>query len=138
MYEMQIETGKLSEFARAVHAPSPDEGQPAIAMTPTFLSTASHFWEPEGSDSIAALGFDKARVLHGEESFAFFGAPCAVGTTLRVETRLGEQYERVGRRGGRMRFGTVIRSFTDADGRLVAEQRTILIETSPRTERDGA
>jgi hypothetical protein len=137
MYDMQIEAGKLVEFARAVHAPIADADNPDVPMTPTFLSTASHFWEPTDAETISALGFDRTRVLHGQESFTFF-EPFSIGDTLRVATRLGDRYERTGRRGGRMRFATIIRSFHDLNGRIVAEQTTTLIETAPRAKQGDA
>lgn len=129
---MRVEAGKVAEFARAVHAPVGDLAEPDVRATPTFLSTASHFWEPEGVDSIASLGFDVTRTLHGGETFVFHGPAPVVGAELQVETRLGEQYERTGKRGGKMRFGTIVRTFTDQTGRVVAEQHTTLIETAPR------
>jgi hypothetical protein len=69
-------------------------------------------------------------VLHGEEEYVFHGPPPKVGQTLTVEAKLGEQWEKEGKRGGTMRFARVINEFRDADGRLVAEQRSVVVETA--------
>lgn len=129
-YSVPIERGKVREFARAAQAQSTAYAGETAIIPPTFLTTARLNWAPPQDNPSLALGFDRARVLHGEEEYVFHGPPPRVGQELSVSSRLGEQYERAGRRGGVMRFGVILTEFRDASGALVAEQRTTLIETA--------
>jgi hypothetical protein len=70
------------------------------------------------------------RVLHGEEEYIFHGPPPRVGQTLSVLSRLDERWEKEGRRGGTMRFARIVNEFRDSTGALVAEQRSVVVETA--------
>lgn len=130
-FEVHIERGKIREFARAVQSADPAHDGADAVIPPTFLTTAHHLWSGvEFSEWIAELGFDPARVLHGEEEFEFFGPPPAAGMVLEAEAAIGERWEREGTRGGSMRFARVVTQFHDPNGALVAEQRTTVIETA--------
>ena len=129
-YEMPIERGKVREFARATHSRNPAYGGPDAIIPPTFLTHARLAWEPKAQSQVAALGFDMRRVLHGEEEYVFHGPPPRVGETLTVETRTEERWEKEGARGGTMRFARVVNDFRDRSGRLVAEQRSVIVETA--------
>ena len=123
---MPIERGKIREFARATGSKNPDYDRDGAPVTPTFLTTMG-FWAT--SHPAAQLGFELARVLHGEEEFEFFGPPPHAGDTVTFSTRIGEQWEKEGKRGGVMRFAKLVTEFRDEAGTLVAEQRTTIIET---------
>lgn len=125
--EIPIERGKIREFAKATGSKNPAYDQAGAPVPPTFLTTAQNFWGTERP--AAQLGFELARVLHGEEEFEFFGPPPHAGDTLTFSTRIGERWEKEGKRGGVMRFARMITSFHDGSGTLVAEQRTTIIET---------
>jgi hypothetical protein len=71
-----------------------------------------------------------ARLLHGEEEFEFFGALPSAGEVLHAHTRLGDRWEKEGKRGGVMKFARLVTEFRDGAGALVAEQRTTLVETA--------
>ncbi len=130
MYEFPIERGKIREFARATKSRNPDyEGDDAVVPA-TFLTSARLVWEPADQSPIADLGFAVARTLHGEEEYIFHGPPPGAGQTLQVTTRLLDQYEKEGKRGGTMRFAVIVNEFRDAGGTLVAEQRTTVVETA--------
>jgi hypothetical protein len=136
-YEVAIERGKIREFARATMSRNADyEGAAAVSM-PTFLTTARLFWEPAGASPFRDLGLDLKRTLHAGEEFIFHGPPPQAGQVLTAESHLADQFEKVGRRGGLLRFATVVTEFTDASGRLVAEQRTTVVETSHPPKEDG-
>lgn len=130
MYEFPIERGKIREFARATKSRNPDYDGADAVVPATFLTTARLTWEPAEENPMSSLGFALARVLHGEEEYIFHGPPPAAGQTLQVTTRLAEQYEKEGKRGGKMRFAVIVNEFHDASGRLVAEQRTTAVETA--------
>jgi hypothetical protein len=129
-YEVPIERGKIREFARAAGSSNPAYQAPDAVIPPTFLTTAGNFWaKPEDRAGID-LGFELARVLHGEEEYEFFGPPPRAGQTLSVTHRLGDRWEKEGKRGGTMRFAKMIAEYRDESGTLVAEQRTTVIETA--------
>lgn len=134
MYEVPIERGKVREFARATHSTNPAYVAADPVIPPTFLTTALMTWEPEGEPGVHDLGFDNARLLHGEEEFVFHGDVPRAGQTLTVTSRLGDRVVKEGKRGGSMTIADVIHEFRDAGGTLVATQRTVLIETAAPSE----
>jgi hypothetical protein len=129
-YRMPIEVGKVREFARAVKSRNPAHWGEEPVAPPTMLTSARLLWEPAAANEIAHLGFDMKRLLHGEEEYVFHGPLPRVGQVLEVESRVADTYDKPGRRGGTMRFAVVVTEFRDQDGKLVAEQRSVLIETS--------
>jgi hypothetical protein len=129
-YEIPIERGKVREFARAAGSDNPAYAGPAPVIPPTFLTTAANFWAPPGEAAAFDLGFELARVLHGEEEYEFFGPPPRAGQTLSVTHRVGDRWEKEGKRGGTMRFARLVTEYRDEAGDLVAEQRTTVIETA--------
>ncbi len=136
-YEIPIERGKIREFARAAQSRNPAYDAPDAVIPPTFLTTAQNFWaDPAAARPIAELGFNLARVLHGEEEYEFFGPPPRAGQTLQVTSRLGDRWEKEGGRGGVMRFAKLVTEYRDESGQLVAEQRTTVIETA-RPPKEG-
>jgi hypothetical protein len=132
MYEWPIEFGKVREFAQAVKSKNTAHLGDQAVIPPTFLTTARLVWEPADQSAIAHLGFDMARVLHGEEEYEFFGRLPQAGQVLQVESRVEAQFEKPGGRGGTMRFAVVVNEFSDAGGTPVARQRTTVIETAER------
>jgi hypothetical protein len=125
--QIPIERGKIREFARAAGSTNPTYLEEEAPVPPTFLVTAAAFWgthHPAGE-----LGFELARVLHGEEEFEFPGPPPHAGQTLTFATRIGDQWEKEGKRGGTMKFAELITEFHDEAGELVAVKRTTMIET---------
>jgi hypothetical protein len=138
-YEMPLEWGKVREFARAIKSKHAAYQGPDAIIPPTFLTHARLAWEPSAQNQMAQLGFDMRRVLHGEEEYVFHGPPPKVGQTLTVDTRIDDRWEKEGKRGGTMRFARVINEFRDAGGNLVAEQRSVVVETArpPKKEENG-
>jgi hypothetical protein len=131
-YEMVVERGKIAEFAAAMQSQDPAYRGPDAVAPPTFL-TSSALWAPDGAR--ADVGFDRKRLLHGEQEYVFHGPPPRAGQVLTVAERIEDRYEKPGKRGGRMRFAVVVTEYRAEDGTLVAEGRSTLIETAPR---DGA
>lgn len=131
-FEIHLERGKIREFARATGSTNAAYLGDDPVIQPTFLTTATNFWAtPQDTSEMAALDFDPRRVLHGEEEYEFFGSPPRAGQSLSAVARLGERWEKAGKRGGVMRFAKIVIEFRDsASGNLVAEQRTTIIETA--------
>jgi hypothetical protein len=124
-FEVPIERGKIREFALAMQSDSPAYQGPEAIVPPTFLTTAAR-WAPEGAR--ADVGFDRARLLHGEQEYVFHGPPPRAGQVLWATERIADRYEKSGKRGGTMRFAVVVTQFRDDAGALVAEARSTLIE----------
>jgi hypothetical protein len=128
-YEVVVERGKIAEFAAAMQSQNPAYAGPGAIVPPTFLISSS-LWAPEGA--AVDVGFDRRRLLHGEQEFTFHGPPPRAGQTLTVSDQIVDRYEKAGKKGGLMRFAVVITEYRGEDGTLVAEARKTLIETAPR------
>ena len=127
-WEVISERGKIREFAEAMQSDSTDYRGDNPVIPPTFLITAA-CWAPRGCR--VDVGFDRARVLHGEQEFRFTAELPRAGDVLRARERVAERYEKHGGRGGTMRFAVVVTEFRNAAGALVAEARCTMIERSP-------
>ena len=79
-FEVVIERGKIREFAAAMQCHDGAYQGPDAIIPPTFLISAVT-WAP--SDSRLNVGFDRRRLLHGEQEFIFHGPPPRAGQTLR-------------------------------------------------------
>jgi hypothetical protein len=128
-YEFPVERSKIREFAKATKSRHAAYDGPDAVIPPTFLTHARLSWEPLELSPAAELGFDLGRILHGEEEYVFHGPPPRAGQTLHVTTRMGERWEKAGRRGGTMRFAQMVNEFHDDAGVLVATQITTVLET---------
>jgi hypothetical protein len=128
-YEMVVERGKIAEFAAAMQSRNPAYAGPDAVVPPTFL-ISSALWAPDGA--AVEHGFDRRRLLHGEQEFIFHGPPPRAGQTLRVSEQIVDRYEKPGKKGGLMRFAVVVTEYRGEDGALIAEARKTLIETAPR------
>ena len=128
-FEVPIERGKIREFAAAIGSASPRYREVDAVVPPTFLISSSFWTPPEAKPDI---GFDRRRLLHGEQEYVFHGPPPRAGQVLRAASRITDRFTREGKRGGAMRFAVVVTEFRDEDGRLVAEQKSTFIETAPK------
>lgn len=122
-FVLEVETGKLREFARATH------GEASDVAPPTFLTTAFHWQGPE-SDPWEQVKMDPSRGLHAEQEFVFHGRALRAGDRLTGTSRIEEIYEKTGKRGGPMTFVVMVTEFRDDAGHLVAEARLTGVETS--------
>jgi len=126
-WEIVVERGKVAEFADAMQSEHPDyRGSDAI-IPPTFLTTAGR-WAPPGAR--ISVGFDRKRLLHGEQEYIFHGELPRVGDTLTAHEKVVDRFSKPGKRGGTMRFATVVTEYRSPQGVLVAEARATFIETA--------
>jgi hypothetical protein len=139
-FELDVERGKIFEFARAVYAGAPEYtgGEQPIAP-PTFLTTIL-FWDRlvEGANPWSQVAMDQQRGMHAEQEFVFFGPPPKAGTRLFCQSRIAEIYSKEGRRGGTLTFAVMVTEFRDASGKLVAEARMTGVETARPPAPEGA
>jgi len=138
-FEMPVERGKVREFARATMSSRPEYfDDPRTVCPVTFLVTTEFWAPPEGHAVGGAVQLDPERVLHGGQEFVFHGPPPRAGTTLVAQARVDRIYEKTGRRGGTMTFVEVVTDFKDEGGTLVAESRSIVIETGVAPPKDDS
>ena len=127
-FEMEIERGKIREFARAVGAKHPAYFR-GESIPPTFLTT-TFFWEAyvDGANPWHLVKMDQRRGMHAEQEYIFHGPPPKAGTRLHCRSRIAEIYEKQGKRGGTLTFAVMITEFRDDDGKLVAEAKLTGVE----------
>lgn len=133
-FVMDVERGKIREFARATGSRHPaylEDQQPVIP--PTFLTTQL-IWQGGEADVMQLAEVDFERGLHAEQEYIFHGPPPRAGARLTFSSTITDMYEKQGRRGGAMTFVVMVTEFRDEAGRLVAEARNTVVETSPATE----
>jgi hypothetical protein len=127
-FAMDLEAGKVREFARAVRSSDPAYlDDPAPVIPPTFLTTA-FFWQSGDSDPWEAVAMDQSRGLHAEQEYVFHGPPPRAGQRLTGTSRVTEIYEKRGR-NGTLTFAVMVTEFRDASGRLVAEAKLTGVQT---------
>lgn len=134
---LDVEAGKVREFARAVHADLADLVGPdgSLTIPATFLTTTNF---AEEAEAVAQeLGFDLSRMLHAEQEYEFLGAPPVAGSRLHTTSSIAERFTKQGRRGGLMTFAVRVTEFRNDDGELVATARMTAVETQA-AERAGA
>lgn len=131
-FVMDIERGKVHEFARATGS----EHQAyftgdAPVVPPTFLTT-QFFWEAlvPGSNPWDQVAMSQKRGMHAEQEYIFHGPPPRAGTRLYCTSRVTDIYEKTGRRGGTLTFAVMVTEFRDAEGTLVAEAKLTGVETA--------
>jgi hypothetical protein len=131
-FEIDIERGKIREFARATLCDHPAclTGEHPVSP-PTFLTTM-FFWEEavEGANPWHRVNMSQERGMHAEQEYVFYGPPPRAGDRLIARSRIDRIYEKEGRRGGNLTFAVMVTEFRDRTGRLVAEARMTGVETA--------
>jgi hypothetical protein len=122
-FVLEVERGKLREFARATF------GEASDVAPPTFLTTAFH-WQSGDSDPWEQVRMDPSRGLHAEQEFVFHGPPPRAGDRLVGTSRIDDIYEKTNRAGKTLTFVVMVTEFRDETGTLVAESRLTGVETS--------
>ena len=130
-FEMDIERGKIHEFARATASDDPAYFTREPVVPPTFLTTMFH-WEDLVADSNPwpLVKMSRERGMHAEQSYVFHGPPPRAGARLTAQSRIDRIYEKQGRRGGALTFVEMVTEYRDADGTLVAEAKMTAVETA--------
>jgi hypothetical protein len=129
-FELELERGKIREFARATFSTNPsylDDQAPVVP--PTFLTTMI-FWSGPEADPWQFVRMDQSRGLHAEQEYVFHGPPPRAGTRLTARSRIESITTKPGRRGGELTFVVQVTEFRDPSGTLVAEARLTGVETS--------
>lgn len=133
--ELTLERGRLRFFAKAIGETNPvyvdlgaarAAGHPDLPAPPTFLFAAeldagAAFWLLE------RLGVPLARILHGEQGFAYERLVYA-GETLTVHTRIADIYTK---KSGALEFVVLESRVVDAHGAAVGRQRSVWVARPP-------
>ncbi len=93
-----------------------------VSVPPTF-GYALKSAVPEPLARFRALGIDPARLLHGDQSFAYH-RPLRAGETYTVKTRIADVYER---KGGSLTFLVEETRILDRDDALVVTLRSTFV-----------
>ena len=136
-FEMVIERGKVREFAHATKSTNPAYLNEETPVSPATFLVTSTFWQDPNADMSGAGFTSYDRILHGAQEYIFFGEPPRAGTTLTVQSKPAQAYTKTGRRGGVMTFHERVTEYRDETGRLVAESRGTVIETSRPPAQDA-
>ena len=134
-YIMDIERGKLREFARAMNAPLPefiDGEHPPVPAT--FLITAAYSWgysleRPRGT-AFEQIDHDLSVPLHAEESFIYHGPLPRAGDRLTCRASLENVWRKQGGRGGELTFLTMLTEFRNSADELIVEERSTTVTTA--------
>ena len=128
-----VEPGRLRFFLDAIGERNPVYRNDAAAraagnavqpVPPTYLFCLEMMDAERPFEILEALGIDLARVLHGEQRFAY-RAPVGVGDVLTFESRVASVAHK---KGGALTFIVVETAVTNQDGQRVADTaRTIVV-----------
>ncbi|RIJ76826.1 dehydratase [Nakamurella silvestris] len=129
-FRMDLERGKIREFATATGSTNPEYLDPDHPVVPPTFLTTTFFWQTGNSNPWEAVELDQKRGLHAEQEYTFFGPPPRAGTRLTGTSRISEIYTKQGRRGGEMTFVVQLTDFHDETGRLVAQAKMTGVETA--------
>lgn len=129
-----VEPGRLRYFLNTLGERNPvyrDEqaaraaGYSAIPVPPTYLFCLEMMDAERPFEFLTELGIDLARVLHGEQRFAYH-APVVVGDTLTFKSRVTSIADK---KGGAMTMVVVATEVTNQHGAHVADTaRTIVVK----------
>ncbi len=133
-FEMDIERGKIDEFARAIRAEHTQyfDGRSPV-VPPTFLTT-QFFWEKRVPDANpwSQVEMSEERGMHAEQEYIFHGPPPRAGDRLVAQSTVTEITEKQSRSGKTLVFVKMVTAYRDADtDRLVAEAILTGVERQP-------
>lgn len=123
-FEMDIERGKIDEFARAVHAEHAEHYRGPTPVVPSTFLTTQFFWEKrvDGANPWDLVEMSEERGMHAEQEYIFHGSPPRAGDRLVARSTVTEMTEKQSRSGATLVFVKMVTEFRDADtDRLVAE-----------------
>lgn len=132
--EIDVERGKIAEFARATAAGDPvhrDAGEARARGHADVLATATHVvvagHQRDQAGFVARLGLTLSRVVVGGVEWAY-ERPLVAGDHVTGTRRVVDDQVREGRSGGSMRFVTLETEYVDAAGKVAVRMRETLIE----------
>jgi hypothetical protein len=127
---MEVERGKVMEFARAISDENPAYFGEDPPVPLTFSMVSAHWPAPTGGggSKLASLGLDLLKILHAGQEYEYLGE-VKVGDALTTRSKISDVYEKEGKAGGKMTFVTSETTFANQRGEDVLVARTILVQT---------
>ncbi len=123
-FEMDIERGKIDEFARAVKATHAAHFDGTEVVIPATFLTTMFFWEKrvDGGNPWDLIQMSEERGMHAEQEYVFHGPPPRAGDRLLATSKITEIYDKERRSGGTLTFVKMTTEFRDPQtGNLRAE-----------------
>ena len=145
-YEVDIERGRIRQFAKSIYAFDPSYHEdPNPVVPPTFLIMSGYHYgyilarAPKDS-AFGRIDEDFRTCADGGEEFVFHGPPPRAGDRLIASTSMHDFKERQGRRGGRLRIYVTRTEFRTLQGQHVADwyEWNVKTEQSPVQTLDEA
>ena len=137
-------------YADADHAATTEPG--SVIAPPTFCQSSAQFdpdyflrpqigekWFGSGKNPTGdpeRLAGSSGTGLHAEQHFEYHRHP-RPGDVLTATVRPGEQWEKQGRKGGKLKFRETITEYRDQNGDLVVTARGIGVQTEKVVEQEG-
>ncbi len=148
-YEFPVDRSAVMLFARSVGDINPVFWDPndsatkaagGIVVPPTFVQTSAH-WDPDypldltrpRKTPLPPARGDVGRLLHGEQHYEYHH-PVHAGDVLTVTTRPGKNWEKEGKRGGKLVFQETITEYTNQKGVLCVTARSVGVMTEKAVE----
>ncbi len=126
-YEVDIERGRIRQFAKSIYAFDPAyHDDPRAVVPPTFLIMSGYHYgyilaRAPRESVFGRIDEDFRTCADGGEEFVFHGPPPRAGDRLIASTSMHDFKERQGRRGGRLRIYVTRTKFHTPDRRHVAD-----------------
>jgi acyl dehydratase len=149
--QFPVEAGHVLAFARAIGDTNPvyyspqgaaEAGLEGIVAPPTFVQASSHFdpdyrlrpkigepWMGSASEPTGTARNPSGGVgLHAEQRYRYH-RPVRVGDVLTGTSRIGNTWDKQGRRGGLLHFTETVTEYRDQHGELVVTATTVGVIT---------
>ena len=132
--EIDVERGKIREFARATGVTDPVHtdleaaaaaGFDALPATATHVVVTGH--QRDQQAFVDALGLDITRVVVGSVAWSY-ERPLVAGDRLVARRTVVADEDKASRGGGTNRLVTLECTFSEPGGAVVARQREVLVE----------
>ncbi len=158
-FRFPVEAGQILQFARSIGDANavysdPDSGAATkaggVLAPPTFTQAADHYepgyirrpeqgkpWFGSGKEPISAtegaFNTEGGSGFHAEQRFEYH-QPVRPGQILTVEVKAGRQWQKDGRRGGKLTFSETVQEFRDEAGVLVVTATFVGVTTEKRVD----
>lgn len=133
-YSLEVEKGKIKEFAIAIGDDNPiyysleaamAAGYEGIPIPLTFLQVIDSFGGYGSDELMEKLNLNRVKILHGEQEYEYFMDVYA-GDTLSVVSKVTNVETKLGKSGG-MDLVTTENEYRNQEGDLVAISRRVLV-----------
>ncbi|MEW6529915.1 MAG: MaoC family dehydratase N-terminal domain-containing protein [Thermodesulfobacteriota bacterium] len=133
-FTWEVERGKIRELAQAIGDSNPifvdkqaamEEGYEDVVAPPTF-ATVPTLWTGIGLEALKAMGISFSRILHGEESYEYYGE-IYPGDVLTARSKITDIKTKSGKSGD-MTIITRECEYTNQRNEVVLKSTTVAIE----------